>query len=80
MNVTACHPSDNLLEAYAMGKLTDQESEPVEEHFLLCPVCQNRLEDQDDFFRVMRAALESSPTNESGSTTSQNLRACAAGD
>ena len=80
MNVTACNLPDNLLEAYAMGKLTDQESRPVEEHLLLCPVCQKRLEDLDDFLQVVRAALESFPTSQSRCSLFLNLRVCAAAD
>lgn len=57
MNAAACDFPDDLLENYAMGKLSDQESEPVEEHLLLCSACQERLDDLDDFIRVMKNAL-----------------------
>jgi anti-sigma factor RsiW len=57
MNATACHFHDQLLERYAMGQLSAQESESVEEHLLLCPACQDRLLVLDDFIQVMKAAL-----------------------
>lgn len=55
------HPLEEVLEAYAMGKLSDQESGPLEEHLLICLACQNRLEAVDDFIQVARAATESMP-------------------
>lgn len=57
MNAAACHFPDDILEKYAIGKLSDQESEPVEEHLLLCSVCQERLEELDDFVQAIRIAL-----------------------
>jgi len=53
------HPSEDVLEAYAMGKLSDQDSGPLEEHLLICLACQNRLETLDEFVRVAKAATES---------------------
>jgi len=57
MNAAACHFPDDILENYAMGKLSDQESEPVEEHLLLCSVCQERLDELDDFVQAIKIAL-----------------------
>jgi anti-sigma factor RsiW len=56
---TACHgpyPED-LLERYAMRNLSDVESGPLEEHLLLCPACQQRLQDMDEFLAAAKAAL-----------------------
>jgi hypothetical protein len=39
-----------------MGKLTEQACAPLEEHLLLCPVCQTRLEAIDAYICVVRAA------------------------
>ncbi len=60
MNAAAVHVPDDTLERFAMGTLSDPESVPLEEHLLLCPLCQARLEDLDDFIQVVRAALEAS--------------------
>lgn len=57
MNAAACHFPDHLLENYAMGKLSDHESEPVEEHLLLCSLCQERLDELDDFVQAIKTAL-----------------------
>jgi len=53
------HASEDVLEAYAMGRLSDQDSTPLEEHLLICLACQNRLEAVDEFVRVTKAAVES---------------------
>ncbi len=58
MNATT-HFSENLLERYSMGKLSDQESAPLEEHLLVCPACQHELEKIDDFLGAAQAALSS---------------------
>lgn len=66
MNTTAIHLSDELLEEYAMRKLSDQVSAPLEEHLLLCQSCCTRLETVDEFLDVVKAALaqfrKNSPT------------------
>ena len=40
-----------------MGKLSDQESELLEEHLLVCVRCQNQLEEADEFLPVAKTAL-----------------------
>ena len=57
MNAAALHISNDLLESYAMGSLSDPESEPLEEHLLLCSACQARLDELDEFVHVIKAAL-----------------------
>jgi hypothetical protein len=39
-----------------MGKLPDQACAPLEEHLLICPVCQTRLQAIDAYICVVRAA------------------------
>lgn len=53
------HISEDALEAYSMGRLSDEESAPLEEHLLLCAVCCARLEQTDEFVRVTKAAASS---------------------
>jgi len=78
MNAIADHFPDDVLEKYAMGKLSDKERAPVEEHLLLCPQCQTQLQDIDEFIQVAKAALvisyQSPPTNQAGRAPSYNLR------
>jgi hypothetical protein len=48
--------SDDLLEMYALGRLPEPAEAPLEEHLLICPACQIRLEQMDDYIRVVQAA------------------------
>ena len=57
MNEGANHMSEELLERYAMEKMPDWESAPVEEHLLICQFCRTRLEKVDEFVALMEAAL-----------------------
>jgi hypothetical protein len=57
LNASADHPSNDLLERYAMGKLTDPDLEQVEEHLFVCDSCRTRLAETDAFVSAMRAAL-----------------------
>jgi len=50
------HISADALEAYAMGKLSLNESVPLEEHLLICSQCQTRLEQTDEYIQVIQAA------------------------
>jgi hypothetical protein len=50
------HASDEDLERYALGGLSADELEEVEEHLILCSSCQERLDETDSFVRTMRAA------------------------
>lgn len=55
------HISEELLEKYAFRRLTEQESAPVEEHLLICPTCQDRLNEVDDYIQVMKLAASQPP-------------------
>ena len=54
------HAPEDRLEAYAMGKLCEEELVPFEEHLLVCPQCQDKLQEIDSFlahFRPVAARL-----------------------
>jgi len=51
------HVPEDALEQYAMGKLGSDEAAPLEEHLLICPRCLQRLDETEDYIRVIRAAL-----------------------
>ena len=53
------HIAEEVLETYALGKLDEAARAPLEEHLLLCPACQDRLSEMDEYIRVMRAAMQS---------------------
>jgi anti-sigma factor RsiW len=51
------HISDDVLELYLMGRLTEMEIAPLEEHLLTCEECRNRLEGTETYIAAMRALL-----------------------
>jgi hypothetical protein len=56
---TGRHASNELLERYSMGRLDARESQPFEEHLLICAGCQDNLAATDAYWKSMRnAALE----------------------
>ncbi len=57
MNVDfGSHFSQDALELYALGVLSEHGCSDVEEHLLICPQCQTQLEAADEYIRVVRTA------------------------
>jgi hypothetical protein len=53
------HISDDDLERYAMGAVTDEgELAALEEHLLVCGPCIERAEKNEVYVKTIRAALE----------------------
>ena len=50
------HTPEEMLETYSRGRLSDEDCAPLEEHLLMCPICQSRLEQMDEYTRVVKAA------------------------
>ena len=50
------HISEDELEKYALGRLPNADCEPLDEHLLICPICQSSLEAMDEYVIVMKAA------------------------
>ncbi|MBM3811661.1 MAG: hypothetical protein FJW20_08480 [Acidimicrobiia bacterium] len=50
------HVSEDTLERYAMGLLPPPEAARLEEHLLGCHLCQDRLQETDDFIQAFRIA------------------------
>jgi PAS domain S-box-containing protein len=50
------HASDDELERYSLGKVSEDECLPLEEHLLLCARCRARLEEIDSYIAIMKAA------------------------
>ena len=61
------HITDSVLEDYSLDHLAEPELEIVEEHILICPTCQDRLQEIDDFVRAFRMAHEELAAAENGS-------------
>jgi hypothetical protein len=53
------HYSEPMWEEYAMGRLSGEECERLEEHLLICSACQGLLAEVDQFIQVTKAALSS---------------------
>ena len=51
------HLEEDLLERYPMGKLTETELERLEEHLFICPACQARLKETNEYLSAIQAAL-----------------------
>jgi anti-sigma factor RsiW len=50
------HPDDEVVEAYAMGRLEEPVLSEYEEHLLICDRCQERLQQIDEYVDAMRRA------------------------
>ena len=50
------HPSEEVLEEYALGRLGGPELEQIEEHLLVCAQCQDGLAETDEFIVIMKQA------------------------
>ena len=50
------HAQEEMLEEHSLGKLPDAEAESLEEHLLICPQCQDRLAEVEEFAEAARRA------------------------
>jgi hypothetical protein len=55
---TLSHITDETLELYSMGRLSELETEKIEEHLLLCTACQDLLVKTEEFVHVARIATK----------------------
>ena len=51
------HVADDVLEKYLLNRLPEPELAAVEEHLLVCPACQTKAEETDEFILAAKAAL-----------------------
>jgi len=65
MQPMLAHVAEEQLEQYAMGSLPQSEEANLEEHILLCPECQDSLEEMDVYLRSMRVAMSRLNSQES---------------
>ncbi|MFN7922496.1 MAG: zf-HC2 domain-containing protein [Bryobacteraceae bacterium] len=54
--VHGAHLDEDMVESYALGKLSEPEESLVEEHLLVCESCRQQVELEDDFVRAFRMA------------------------
>src|SRR5579864_385064 len=55
------HPSDDQLDLYLVGHLSIQNQRLIEEHYLGCAICADRLSATADFVAALRAVQVDSP-------------------
>ena len=55
------HRSDEQLELYALGRLSEPSVAEVEEHLLVCAACQERVDDLQAYALAMRQAISREP-------------------
>ena len=55
------HISEELLERYSLLQLTEDQLEPVEEHLLVCELCQKQLTQVDNYVAAMKIATRDLP-------------------
>jgi len=50
------HPSDEILEEYALGRLPEERVVIVEEHLLICESCRDAIAETDRFVAALKSA------------------------
>ena len=55
------HPSDDVLEEYALRRLDEAATAEVEEHLLFCEECQDRAEETERYVDAIQTALRRLP-------------------
>lgn len=50
------HPNEEILEEYVLHRLPEPLVAQVEEHLLICPLCQDAITETDQFVAALRAA------------------------
>ena len=58
------HQTEEQLEFYALGRLTETQVAAVEEHLLVCSVCQDKLDEVEAYALAMREAISAEPKPE----------------
>jgi hypothetical protein len=51
------HPTEELLEEYGFGRVREPALAALEEHLLVCSLCQTRLEELDEYAALLKAVL-----------------------
>ena len=51
------HPTEDLLEEYVFGRLSEPALSTLEDHLLICSSCQSTLAEVEDYIRVAKTAL-----------------------
>ncbi len=71
MQPSSEHALEEDLERYSMATLPEAEAAILEEHLLICPLCQERLTESDAYVRAMRSAASKLRTGDASSWRSR---------
>jgi hypothetical protein len=52
------HPSGDIIELYALGRLAEEHIPSFEEHLLICAQCQDALQMEDTFLQSITESLK----------------------
>jgi hypothetical protein len=63
------HIDEEMLERYSLNQLREEEVAPVEEHLLICPSCQTRLDEADQYVQTMKQAIISTQKDQTKART-----------
>jgi hypothetical protein len=66
------HFADAVFESYAFDRLSGKGTADLEEHVLICEMCQSKLAQTDDYVRLMKAATLAYVTEHSGALHRQS--------
>jgi len=66
MHTTEDHPTEGTIELYALGRLAEALVPPLEEHLLMCELCQDVLRNEDSFSQSIRALSKCKPRGNVG--------------
>lgn len=61
LTIFSSHVEDHVLEEYAFGRLSADEIARIEEHLLICPTCQYRLKETDEYILLVKQAARAWP-------------------
>jgi hypothetical protein len=75
MQASSEHALEEDLERYSMATLPEAEAELLEEHLLICTLCQERLTESDEYLRAVRSAASKLRARGSSSWRSRLERA-----
>ena len=66
MHTTGNHPTEETIELYALGRLAEVLVPSLEEHLLVCALCQDILRKEDSFSQSIRALSKCKPRGNVG--------------
>jgi hypothetical protein len=69
------HLLEQVLEQYSFDRLSEFDTETVEEHVLVCATCQIALRDIDEYILLMNAAMAETALDEARYPTASTLEA-----